>query len=1011
MIPILYESTETAFTTNGIGRLSDCLSCIVTEERNGVYEVEFEYPVTGVHYEDILEGRIIAVTHDATGDIQPFDIYAREAPIDGVVTFHARHISYRLIGAVCTPFTASTCLAAINSISTHTVGTNAFSYWTDKSVTKDYALTVPKSVRAVLGGEEGSILDVFGTGEYEFDKFSVKLHVSRGSDKGVEIRYGKNLTDLTRELDYSEVHNGIVPYWKGTTAGADSETVVVLDDWTVYSGATPYDGRDSVFAVDMTEYFESKPTKAQLQTAAESFLATTTPHIPTDNITIDFVQLYQTEEYKDVAPLQEVCLCDLVTVYFPTLGINNVQAEVVKVVYNVLLDRYNEVELGDAKSTFYSVITDSVSTEVSNLEAQINDIKYVTRTATQYCLSSSRSSFSQYGTWQFVLPDYVTGYYYWQRTVTYYSDGTVTYGVPHYDMASQVAIEADIAADNAASAASTASGIASNALSVANTKRRVFTSTPTVPYDLNDMWFDGTHNNTYLCTTAKTSSGSYSSSDWTLYATDVSDHFWYDSSGAHVAENSGDVSTGSSQTIASAGTVIMRNGKLVTSWTGSSSSDAALNFYDCSSATASASDLVASYARAGITHYINNKMAMALTPSGLSFYDPTDGETLEAVFGSSGVELYSGGTLAASFGSTSAQIGVDSKSHINISTEGVDLYASNGSTSLAHFGYASGTTSSIGTATRPYYELGYRYTTSTAYSSSTTYSKGDHVTYNGVEYVCHSDDTTGKNPATSGFWARAIGNYSFICGEEVCAPYVCSQAFGFGTQTGDHYSLVCGMHNKRTTARFIVGNGGYRNGTLTRSNAFEVYSDGTVYAQGNLWAGRGSTYQLEIGTGAGGENHGIWSTADQQWLIYFDASGYVRSTNVYSKTVSTAANVNVASGGYLRRYTSSSKRYKKDITDLTDADLSAENLYSARVVQFKYRDDYLDDTDQRFNRDIPGFIVEELEEVYPIAVDYDDEQPEDWNVRYIVPPMLKLIQEQHTEIEELKSRVSALERN
>lgn len=93
MIPILYESNETRFTSNGIGRLRDCISCAVTEERNGIFECDFEYPVTGAHYEDIIEGRIVYVTHDDTGIPQPFDIVGSTKPISGVVTFHAVHIS------------------------------------------------------------------------------------------------------------------------------------------------------------------------------------------------------------------------------------------------------------------------------------------------------------------------------------------------------------------------------------------------------------------------------------------------------------------------------------------------------------------------------------------------------------------------------------------------------------------------------------------------------------------------------------------------------------------------------------------------------------------------------------------------------------------------------------------------------------------------------------------------------------------------------------------------------
>ena len=109
MIPILYEHDEVNFTSQGLCRLSDAVSCIVTEERNGVYECELKYPIDGLNFEQIIEGRIIAVTHDDNGDIQPFEVYKHSEPIDGLVTFYAHHLSYRLRNNILTPFHASSC--------------------------------------------------------------------------------------------------------------------------------------------------------------------------------------------------------------------------------------------------------------------------------------------------------------------------------------------------------------------------------------------------------------------------------------------------------------------------------------------------------------------------------------------------------------------------------------------------------------------------------------------------------------------------------------------------------------------------------------------------------------------------------------------------------------------------------------------------------------------------------------------------------------------------------------
>ena len=177
MTPILYESDEQQFTSNGLGRLRDCIRCEVTEERNGVYECEFDYPVTGLHYNDILLGRIIAVEHDENQDIQPFDIYAYSRPENGVVTFYAHHVSYRLNGIVSTLSNINNAKAAFNMLSMNAKPNNPFTL--DTNVVGNYYLPysdgTPRSIKTFLGGGEGSILDTYG-GEYEFNMGFVTLN-------------------------------------------------------------------------------------------------------------------------------------------------------------------------------------------------------------------------------------------------------------------------------------------------------------------------------------------------------------------------------------------------------------------------------------------------------------------------------------------------------------------------------------------------------------------------------------------------------------------------------------------------------------------------------------------------------------------------------------------------------------------------------------------------------------------------------------------------------------------
>lgn len=357
MIPILYERTETSFTSNGLGRLSSCIRCTVTEERNGVFECEFDYPVTGELYSAIEEGRIIACTHDDQGDAQPFDIYGRSEPINGTVTFYAHHISYRQNEIVVKPFTAGSCVEAVSRIKPNSVPSNPFTYWTDKTVTSNYKITEPRNVREVLAGSEGSLLDVFGTGEYEFDKFDVKLYLHRGQDTNVSIRYGKNLVDFTNEYDSSAAYTAVVPYWLGDVEVGDEsvETLVMLPEVFISSGHGVPSGREVVVPMDLSDEFEDAPTESELRSTATSRLNNSQAWLPNQTIKVDFVQLWQTEEYKEYAPLQRLKLCDTCEVVVPMYNLS-VRAKVIRVVYNVLLDRYDEMELGDKPTTYSAVI-------------------------------------------------------------------------------------------------------------------------------------------------------------------------------------------------------------------------------------------------------------------------------------------------------------------------------------------------------------------------------------------------------------------------------------------------------------------------------------------------------------------------------------------------------------------------------------------------------------------------------------------------------------------------------
>lgn len=407
MIPILFESTETSFSSNGIGRLSDAISCIVTEERNGPYELEMQYPITGQYFSELQHSRIIYATPaDGKGE-QPFRIYRIEKPLNGICTIYAEHISYELAHIPVKPFSAATCAAALNGLVTHSGQTNPFTVWTNKSVTANYTLREPKTFRELLGGVQGSILDVYGKGEYEFDKYLVKLYVNRGTDSGVVIRYAKNLTELVNDENIEEVYTGVCPYW-----ASEDGTVVMLPEvaiWAPTAANFPYK-RTKI--VDFSNEFEEQPTVAQLRARTNKFIEDNDIGIPKVTIDVSFVPLWQTEgaslgspqfdlvipgrvegdtlvdvagrvegdtvyledayfevTFNDYKILERVHLCDTITVQYDALGVSY-KAEVIKTVYDVLRNRYESIEVGEPKTTLASIVTD-IDSDISRVEAEV----------------------------------------------------------------------------------------------------------------------------------------------------------------------------------------------------------------------------------------------------------------------------------------------------------------------------------------------------------------------------------------------------------------------------------------------------------------------------------------------------------------------------------------------------------------------------------------------------------------------------------------------------------------
>lgn len=351
----LYDAAETTFQDNGIGALSDAVSCIVTEERNGIFDLEMKYPITGIHYSSLQYRNIIFSKPNPFDGFQPFRIYRITRPSNGVVTVYAHHISYDLNGIPVTPFHTYTIQGTLSALSTNAAIQNNFTYSTDKSLSMagEVQTDVPLSARYILGGMEGSVLQTY-RGEYKYNMFDVALLTNRGSNNGVVLRYGKNIIDIEQDEDYSNLYTGVAPFWRG------EDTTVYLSDTIEFVPGTF--GFERILSLDMSDKFETAPSEAELRAAAQSYISNNNIGVPTASVKIDYTM-------DDT--IEQVHLCDTVSAIYMDLGIQ-ASAKCVQTVYNELLNRYDSITLGQIRSNLadtYAANTQNLTRRIQRIEA------------------------------------------------------------------------------------------------------------------------------------------------------------------------------------------------------------------------------------------------------------------------------------------------------------------------------------------------------------------------------------------------------------------------------------------------------------------------------------------------------------------------------------------------------------------------------------------------------------------------------------------------------------------
>ena len=371
--PILYKANETNFEHLGVSVLSDASKCYVSRERNGIYILEFDYPVNGKDVDKIKEGMYIKSDAGYRTKNQRF-IVSKITKTQNEFKLYCQHISQ-----VKTTMNAIRPDISVTSVS----AMGALRAWRDNLLDSREEFFVQSDIstlnsttwkvenienaRDALGGKAGSILDVWG-GEYEFDNLNIILHKSMGIDNPTIIAYGKNLLDLEQEQSILETYTSVFPFKKYTDDN-NREQLITLPEILLDSTHLNKFTHRRILKVDFSSD-ENLKTVEQLRSKAKSYIKSNNVGVPKTNLKINYQDLSKVEGVFDNPALEQIDLCDRLKVYYNELGILNENAKVVKVIWDVILEENHEIEVGDGRSSF----TDSTSAKLESLQVQNDSV-------------------------------------------------------------------------------------------------------------------------------------------------------------------------------------------------------------------------------------------------------------------------------------------------------------------------------------------------------------------------------------------------------------------------------------------------------------------------------------------------------------------------------------------------------------------------------------------------------------------------------------------------------------
>ncbi len=350
MIPKLYQKDGTTL----IGSLTNCIECLVEEERNGLFEVTLQYPNTAEYASSLVYDNIIMCDANDILTDQKFRIYDTRRMMNDIIEVYARHISFDLaydyIDSI--DITNQSCEYALNTIFRNSQFSTGYKGHSDIINAQNFKISNCNALEAIAG-KEGSIIDTYGTGaEILRNNKDIYVYNKRGNDNGVSIEYAKNLTGFELQENTDDLITRIIPFATYTPEGGTETRVQgpTVDSQYISNYSHPF-----IAEIDFSDKFEDKeePTARKLQILAEQYFNDNKCDLPKQNWKIEFIPLSKCVGYENIE--DAISLCDTVTIKDTRYNINT-KAKVIKTIYDVLRERYDSMELGEPRTTLGDIV-------------------------------------------------------------------------------------------------------------------------------------------------------------------------------------------------------------------------------------------------------------------------------------------------------------------------------------------------------------------------------------------------------------------------------------------------------------------------------------------------------------------------------------------------------------------------------------------------------------------------------------------------------------------------------